>query len=249
MIISPQEDTNIKQVLAKGCWSEQSFTESEEGWLAKKIANDASNFAVYYNNEKVGEVNYSLVGEHNMHNALMAIAAAHNVGIKPEDACLALGSFLNAKRRLELYGEVNNIEIYDDFAHHPTAILATLEALRSKIGANRRILAVLEPRSNTMKLGISKAELAPSLGRADEIFIFQPEQLPWLVADVVDACIQPAYWSGDIDLLVEMITKAAKPTDAILIMSNGGFNGIHNKILESLKKQQLKELLDEEPLI
>ena len=192
----------------------------------------------------MGTVNYSLVGEHNMHNALMAIAAAHNVGIDPADACLALGSFLNAKRRLELYGEVNNIEIYDDFAHHPTAILATLEALRSKIGANRRILAVLEPRSNTMKLGISKDELAPSLGRADEIYMFQPEQLPWLVADVVDACIQPAYWTADIDLLVEMITKSAKPTDAILIMSNGGFSGIHNKILESLKKQQLRKELD-----
>ncbi|OCG76056.1 UDP-N-acetylmuramate:L-alanyl-gamma-D-glutamyl-meso-diaminopimelate ligase [Gilliamella sp. Nev6-6] len=240
LIISPQEDVNLKQVLAKGCWSEQVFTESETGWLAQRINNDASRFAVYYNNAKVGEVKYSLVGEHNMHNALMAIAAAHNVGIDPADACLALSSFINAKRRLELYGEINNIEIYDDFAHHPTAILATLEALRSKIGANRRILAVLEPRSNTMKLGVSKDELAPSLGRADEIFIFQPEQLPWLVADVVDACIQPAHWTGDIDLLVEMITKTARPTDAILIMSNGGFNGIHKKILESLEKQQIK---------
>ena len=249
LIITPQDDVNLKQVLAKGCWSEQSFTESETGWLAQRINSDASHFAVYYNSEKVGEVKYSLVGEYNMHNALMAIAAAHNVGIKPTDACAALGSFINAKRRLELYGEVNNIEIYDDFAHHPTAILATLEALRSKIGANRRILAVLEPRSNTMKLGVSKDELAPSLGRADEVFIFQPEQLPWLVADVVDGCIQPAYWSGDIDLLVEMITKSAKPTDAILIMSNGGFNGIHNKILESLKKQQLKKQMNEQSLI
>ncbi|OCG60884.1 UDP-N-acetylmuramate:L-alanyl-gamma-D-glutamyl-meso-diaminopimelate ligase [Gilliamella sp. Nev5-1] len=240
LIISPQDDVNLKQVLAKGCWSEQVFTESETGWLAQRINNDASHFAVYYNNAKVGEVKYSLVGEHNMHNALMAIAAAHNVGIDPADACLALNSFINAKRRLELYGEINNIEIYDDFAHHPTAILATLEALRSKIGANRRILAVLEPRSNTMKLGVSKDELAPSLGRADEIFIFQPEQLPWLVADVVDACIQPAHWTGDIDLLVEMITKTARPTDAILIMSNGGFNSIHKKILESLEKQQIK---------
>ncbi|MWP46788.1 UDP-N-acetylmuramate:L-alanyl-gamma-D-glutamyl-meso-diaminopimelate ligase [Gilliamella sp. Pas-s27] len=247
LIISPQEDVNLKQVLAKGCWSEQVFTESKTGWLAQRINNDASQFAVYYKNQKVGEVKYSLVGEHNMHNALMAIAAAHNVGIEPADACLALGTFINAKRRLELYGEVNNIEIYDDFAHHPTAILATLEALRSKIGANRRILAVLEPRSNTMKLGVSKEELAPSLGRADEIFIFQPEQLPWLVADIVDACIQPAYWTGDIDLLVEMITKSARPTDAILIMSNGGFNNIHKKLLESLEK--IVKDKEDQPLI
>ncbi|MWN90798.1 UDP-N-acetylmuramate:L-alanyl-gamma-D-glutamyl-meso-diaminopimelate ligase [Gilliamella sp. Pra-s65] len=247
LIISPQEDVNLKQVLAKGCWSEQVFTESKTGWLAQRINNDASQFAVYYKNQKVGEVKYSLVGEHNMHNALMAIAAAHNIGIEPADACLALGTFINAKRRLELYGEVNNIEIYDDFAHHPTAILATLEALRSKIGANRRILAVLEPRSNTMKLGVSKEELAPSLGRADEIFIFQPEQLPWLVADIVDACIQPAYWTGDIDLLVEMITKSARPTDAILIMSNGGFNNIHKKLLESLEK--IVKDKEDQPLI
>lgn len=240
LIVSPQDDTNLKQVLAKGCWSEQQFTETETGWQAKRISNDASHFAVFLNNNKVGEVTYSLVGEHNMHNALMAIAAAYNVGILPEHACQALNSFMNAKRRLELYAEVGNIQIYDDFAHHPTAILATLEALRGKVGANRRILAVLEPRSNTMKLGVCKDEIAPSLGRADEVFIFQPEQLSWLVIDVVDECIQPAYWSGDLDLLAEMVVKSTKPNDAILIMSNGGFGGIHKKIVEGLQKMKLK---------
>lgn len=233
-IISPHDDTHLKQVLAKGCWSEQEFTESPTGWTAKRISSDASHFEVYLNKQMVGEVKYSLVGEHNMHNALMAIAAARNVGIEPHNACEALGSFVNAKRRLELYGEVEQVQIYDDFAHHPTAILATLEALRSKVGSNRRIFAVLEPRSNTMKLGISKDELAPSLGRADEVFIYQPEQLPWLVSDVVEKCIQPAYWSGDLDLLVEMIDKSIKPTDVILVMSNGGFGGIHQKILDKL---------------
>ncbi len=240
LIVSPQDDTNLKQVLAKGCWSEQQFTETETGWQAKRISNDASHFAVFLNNNKVGEVTCSLVGEHNMHNALMAIAAAYNVGILPEHACQALNSFINAKRRLELYAEVGNIQIYDDFAHHPTAILATLEALRGKVGANRRILAVLEPRSNTMKLGVCKDEIAPSLGRADEVFIFQPEQLSWLVIDVVDECIQPAYWSGDLDLLAEMVVKSTKPNDAILIMSNGGFGGIHKKIVEGLQKMKLK---------
>jgi len=236
LIISPHDDINIKQVLAKGCWSEQINTESPTGWEAKKVTNDASHFAVHLNNELVGKVKYSLVGEHNMHNALMAIAAARNVGISIKDACDALGSFRNAKRRLELYAQVDSIQLYDDFAHHPTAILATLEALRSKIGSNKRILAVLEPRSNTMKLGISKDEIAPSLGRADEVFIYQPEQLPWLVSDVVDECIQPAHWSGDIDLLVEMIVKTVKPNDVILVMSNGGFGGIHQKIIDKLKK-------------
>ncbi|MDF7670321.1 UDP-N-acetylmuramate:L-alanyl-gamma-D-glutamyl-meso-diaminopimelate ligase [Orbaceae bacterium ESL0721] len=245
LIISPQEDANLKQVLAKGCWSEQTFIDSIEGWQAKKVTNDASQFKVYLHDQEVGEVEYSLVGEHNMHNALMAIAAAYNVGIEPKDACCALGSFINAKRRLELYydvtydekhGDLGNIQIYDDFAHHPTAILATLEALRSKIGANRRILAVLEPRSNTMKLGVLKDELAPALGRADEVFLYQPENLLWLVADVAEACIQPAYWSGDLDLLAEMVVKAVKPNDVILVMSNGSFGGIHHKILDALNK-------------
>lgn len=240
LIISPQDDVNLKQVLAKGCWSEQIQTESTTGWKAQKISNDASQFNVYLNNQLVGEVNYQLVGEHNMHNALMAIAAARNVGIPIEDACKALSSFNNAKRRLELYGQVDSVQLYDDFAHHPTAILATLEALRSKVGSNKRILAVLEPRSNTMKLGVCKDEIAPSLGRADEVFIYQPEHLPWLVSDVVDECIQPAHWSGDIDLLVDMITKTVKPNDVILVMSNGGFGGIHKKIIDKLLKEKAK---------
>lgn len=241
LIISPHDDINLKQVLAKGCWSEQAQTESEKSWNAKKISNDASHFKVFFNGDIVGEVKYSLVGEHNMHNALMAIAAAKNVGISVEDACHALGSFCNAKKRLELYKEVDSVQLYDDFAHHPTAILATLEALRSKVGANRRILAVLEPRSNTMKLGVCKDEIAPSLGRADEVFIYQPEQLPWLVSDVVDECIQPAYWSSDLDLLAEMITKNIKPNDVILVMSNGGFGGIHQKIIDKLVKSRDKK--------
>lgn len=236
LIISPHDDINLKQVLAKGCWSEQIQTESNLGWDAKKVSNDASHFNVYLNDELVGEVNYSLVGEHNMHNALMAIAAARNVGITITDACKALESFHNAKRRLELYAEIDSIQLYDDFAHHPTAILATLAALRSKVGSNKRILAVLEPRSNTMKLGISKDEIAPSLGRADEVFIYQPEQLPWLVSDIVDQCIQPAHWSGDLDLLADMITKEIRPNDVILVMSNGGFGGIHQKIIDKLTK-------------
>ncbi|WP_392566232.1 UDP-N-acetylmuramate:L-alanyl-gamma-D-glutamyl-meso-diaminopimelate ligase [Utexia brackfieldae] len=241
-IIVPKDDNNLKQVLARGCWSELEYTESTEGWLAERISGDASHFKVLFNGRSVGEVNYNLVGEHNMHNALMAIAAARNVGIEPQDACAALGQFINAKRRLELYGEVNGVEIYDDFAHHPTAIFATLEALCSKVDANRRVLAVLEPRSNTMKLGVSKDDLAPSLGRADEVYLFQPESLPWLVSEVADHCIQPAYWSGDIDLLVDMIVNSVKPNDVILVMSNGGFAGIHAKILKRLKTKFDKKI-------
>ena len=150
------------------------------------------------------------VGEHNMHNGLMAIAAARHVGVLPADAANALGTFINARRRLELRGEAHGVTVYDDFAHHPTAILATLAALRGKVGGTARILAVLEPRSNTMKMGICKDDLAPSLGRADEVFLLQPQHIPWQVAEVADACIQPAHWSADVDVLADMVVKAAQ---------------------------------------
>ncbi|EQA1618542.1 UDP-N-acetylmuramate:L-alanyl-gamma-D-glutamyl-meso-diaminopimelate ligase [Enterobacter hormaechei] len=209
-IILPENDINLKQTMAMGCWSEQ---------------------------ELVGEVKWGLVGEHNMHNGLMAIAAARHVGVLPADAANALGTFINARRRLELRGEAHGVTVYDDFAHHPTAILATLAALRGKVGGTARILAVLEPRSNTMKMGICKDDLAPSLGRADEVFLLQPQHIPWQVAEVADACIQPAHWSADVDVLADMVVKAAQPGDHILVMSNGGFGGIHQKLLDGLAKK------------
>lgn len=152
---------------------------------------------------------------------------------------MALGSFINARRRLELRGEANGVTVYDDFAHHPTAILATLAALRGKVGGTARIIAVLEPRSNTMKMGLCKDDLAPSLGRADEVFLLQPPHIPWQVSEVADACVQPAHWSGDVDTLAEMVVKTAQPGDHILVMSNGGFGGIHQKLLDGLAKKAL----------
>ncbi|EOV4177699.1 UDP-N-acetylmuramate:L-alanyl-gamma-D-glutamyl-meso-diaminopimelate ligase [Yersinia enterocolitica] len=236
-IIVPDNDNHLKQVMAMGCWSEQELVGETGSWFARKVAVDASVFEVFLDNELVGEVSWSLVGEHNMHNGLMAIAAARHVGVLPADACRALGSFINARRRLELRGEAHGVTVYDDFAHHPTAILATLAALRSKVGGTARILAVLEPRSNTMKLGMCRNELAPSLGRADEVFLFQPQHIPWQVVEVAEACIQPAYWSADIDTLVDMVIKTAQPGDHILVMSNGGFGGIHDKLLSALSQK------------
>lgn len=237
-IILPSGDLHLKQVMTMGCWSEQELVGEDGTWNAKKVAVDASIFQVYLNGEVVGEVHWNLVGEHNMHNGLMAIAAARHVGVPPAEACRALNGFINARRRLELRGTEHNVSVYDDFAHHPTAILATLAALRGKVGGTARILAVLEPRSNTMKMGLSKNELAPSLGRADEVFIFQPQHIPWQVAEVAEACVQPAHWSADIDTLVEMIVKTAQPGDHILVMSNGGFSNIHNKLLKALKEKK-----------
>lgn len=177
-IILPENDINLKQTMAMGCWSEQELVGEQGHWQAKKLTTDASEWEVLLDGEKVGEVKWSLVGEHNMHNGLMAIAAARHVGVAPADAANALGSFINARRRLELRGEANGVTVYDDFAHHPTAILATLAALRGKVGGTARIIAVLEPRSNTMKMGICKDDLAPSLGRADEVFLLQPAHIP-----------------------------------------------------------------------
>lgn len=245
-IILPANDAHLKQVMAMGCWSEQELVGEDGVWNAKKITADASQYQIYLNGKRVGEVHWGLVGEHNMHNGLMAVAAAHHVGVLPADACRALGEFINARRRLELRGTAHGVTVYDDFAHHPTAILATLAALRSKVGGTARILAVLEPRSNTMKMGMCKNELAPSLGRADEVFLFQPAHIPWQVAEVAEACVQPAHWSADVDTLVEMIVKTAQPGDHILVMSNGGFNNIHNKLLDALQhKEQAESLVDE----
>ena len=218
-----------------GCWSEQQFIGKDKEWFAERITNDCSEFAVFHHGQKVAEVKWNIVGQHNMHNALMAVAAAYHAGVKIEDACHALGSFINAKRRFRGEGEVNGITVYDDFAHHPEAILATLTALRDKVGGGVRILAVLEPRSNTMKMGVHKDEIAPALGRADAVFMLQPDNIPWDVAEIAGECVQPAHYTGNIDKLVDMIVAEAKPTDHILVMSNGSFGGIHQKILDRLK--------------
>lgn len=233
-ILLPSGDVNLQQVIAMGCWSQKELVGYGGRWQAKKLTADAASFEVMLEDKPVGKVYWSLVGEHNMHNGLMAIAAAHHVGVLPAQACKVLGQFINARRRLEIRGQINEITLYDDFAHHPTAILATLAALRSKVGGTARILAVLEPRSSTMKLGVHKGELAPALGRADEVFLFQPPQIPWSVSEVTDNCVQPAHWSADLDTLVEMVVQAAKPGDSILVMSNGAFGGIHDKLLTGL---------------
>ncbi|MCW9698472.1 UDP-N-acetylmuramate:L-alanyl-gamma-D-glutamyl-meso-diaminopimelate ligase [Avibacterium sp. 20-129] len=233
-ILSFANEQSVKETLEMGCWSEQQFLGENQEWYAERITNDCTEFSVYHFGEKVAEVKWNIVGQHNMHNALMAIAAAYHAGVSIENACNALASFINAKRRLELKGEVNGISVYDDFAHHPAEILATLTALRDKVGGGVRILAVLEPRSNTMKMGVHKDELAPALVRADHIFLLQPDNIPWDVVEIANQCVQPASWTGNLDKLVDMIVAEAKPSDHILVMSNGSFGGIHQKLLDKL---------------
>ncbi|MGX2986097.1 UDP-N-acetylmuramate:L-alanyl-gamma-D-glutamyl-meso-diaminopimelate ligase [Ursidibacter sp. B-7004-1] len=234
-ILSAKADDNVQQTLAMGYYSALQFIGKENEWYAEAIAQDCSHFAVYYQGQKAGEVQWAILGEHNMHNGLMAIAAAHHAGVEIATACQALGSFINANRRLEVKGSVNGVTVYDDFAHHPTAINATINALRSKVGSER-ILAVLEPRSNTMKMGVHKDDIAPSLHNADSVFVYQPNTIPWQVSVITEALNQPAYHSSDLDHLVDEIVKHAKPTDHILVMSNGAFGGIHQKLLDRLMK-------------
>ncbi|MFA0083107.1 UDP-N-acetylmuramate:L-alanyl-gamma-D-glutamyl-meso-diaminopimelate ligase [Vibrio breoganii] len=231
-ILSPADDEALSDVLTRGCWSETEFSGKE--WQVKKRKADGSHFEVYLKQQKVGEVNWNLVGDHNVNNALMAIAAARHVGVVPDLACESLGRFINTKRRLELKGEVNGITVYDDFAHHPTAVELTLDGLRNKVG-DQRIFAVLEPRSSTMKMGVHKDTLAASLGLADKVFLYQPDSIEWSVEDIAQQCSQPAQASNSVDDIVKSLVEETKPGDHILVMSNGGFEGIHTKLLQALQ--------------
>lgn len=237
LVLSNAAETSAKETLAMGCWSAQQFIGEEQEWYAERITNDCSQFAVFHHGEKTAEVTWNIVGQHNMHNALMAIAAAYHAGVSIENSAKALAGFVNAKRRLEVKGEVNGVTVYDDFAHHPAEIQATLTALRDKVGGGVRILAVLEPRSNTMKMGHHKDEIAPALVRADHVYLLQPDNIPWEVVDIANNCIQPASCTADLDKLVDMIVAEAHPSDHILVMSNGSFGGIHQKLLTKLAQK------------
>lgn len=232
-ILAPKQDTDLEDVLSRGCWSETEFSGKQGDWQAEKLIADGSQFKVFFQGEEVGIVNWDLVGDHNVDNALMAIAAARHVGVTPDLACESLAKFINTKRRLELKGEVNGVTVYDDFAHHPTAIELTLGGLRNKVGDDK-IIAVLEPRSATMKRGVHKDTLAASLTKADEVFLYQPESIEWSVEDIARQCQQPAQVSDSVDQLVDKIVSSANSGDHILVMSNGGFEGIHGKLLAKL---------------
>ncbi len=233
LVVANGGDHNILRVLGRGCWSGvEYFAGPGFGWKARAI--DAASFEVTLDDRPVGRVTWDLVGEHNRHNALAAIAAARHVGVPPLAAIDALSRFKNVRRRLELRGTVAGITVYDDFAHHPTAIATTLAGLRSRVGA-ARILAVLEPRSNTMKLGTLKDQLADSLKDAQQVFCYARD-LGWDAADALRPLSERAAVYDDLDALVEAVAGAARPGDQILVMSNGGFGGVHAKLLARLAR-------------
>ena len=248
LIVNGAEES-LERVVQRGCWSslerfalpEQSIKPGD--WSLIDTAKDG--FKVMYQGQEVAEVCWdedaSVTGRHNQLNALAAIAAAHHVGISPQKAAQALSTFKNVKRRMEVIGRVNGITIYDDFAHHPTAITTTVDGLRRRVGrdANTRILAVLEPRSNTMKLGVMKSQLPDSLQDADLVFGYGSatgkDALGWDLKESLAPLGSKAQAFDDLNLLMAAVKQSAKPGDHILVMSNGGFGGVHRKLLELLK--------------
>jgi len=236
-------DERLQATLAMGCWTPtESFSavaESQPLWSARPVGgtDDFSRFQVLEAGKPRGTVSWSLIGAHNMENALAAIAAARHAGVHVERAIDALQSFAGIARRMQLRGEVNGVRVYDDFAHHPTAIATTIDGLRRRVGKSR-IVAVLEPRSNTMKMGVHRTTLAPSLAGADEVWLHAPADLGWDTAPIIAALGSRGHASHDIDSLAEELARTARPGDHVLIMSNGGFGGLHGKLLAALARMR-----------
>ena len=227
-------EESLTRVLHAGCWSEvRSFGSAVCDFTAE---GEPGHFDVLERGIRVATVDWPLGGVHNQLNALAAIAAAEHVGVSPAIAAQALGTFQNVKRRMEVRGTVNGITVYDDFAHHPTAIRTTLDGLRRQVGPNARILAVFEPRSNTMKLGTMKAQLPGSLIDADLAFCHSGG-LDWDARAALTPMGERAQVADSIDALVAQVTAEARPGDHILCMSNGGFGGVHGKLLQALSNQ------------
>lgn len=244
-IIMPANTESLEETLKKGCWTPIwrtaiAGTNSHADWQAKLVKQDGSQYEVMFDGHK-GQVNWQMSGLHSVNNGLVAIAAAYNVGVSVAQACEALSNFAGIKRRMELVGTIDDngkhIEVYDDFAHHPTAIETTLDGAKKRFSDNpkRKIWAVIEPRSNTMKLGTHQGLLAPSASIADQVIWYQPANLDWSVADAIgNAANQQVMTSTD--AIIEHIAAHIGDDDAVIVMSNGGFEGIHGRLVKALQQ-------------
>jgi UDP-N-acetylmuramate: L-alanyl-gamma-D-glutamyl-meso-diaminopimelate ligase len=239
LVVINNDEPNVRDVLERGCWTPvEAFSNNGEssnnsGWRVNYLQQDGREFEVFFDNELQGKVSWNLLGKHNVSNALAAIAAARHAGVPVKHAIAALAEFKGIKRRMQLRGEVSGVRVYDDFAHHPTAIETTLQGLRANVG-DKKIIAILEPRSNTMRMGIHKNALADSLSLADEVIIYQPPGLDWDMQGVVEQLGRKASIHEQIDSLVVAATDKRKAGDQLLVMSNGGFAGVHDKLLAAL---------------
>ncbi len=235
-------DARLAETLAMGCWTPlEGFARadapnaSNASWSARPLHGvpDFSRFEVFERGKWHGSVDWPLIGAHNMDNALAAIAAAHHVGVPVPEAIAALRRFTGIARRMQLRGAVNGVRVYDDFAHHPTAIQTTLDGLRRHVGTER-IVAVLEARSNTMRMGVHRDALAPSLAAADSVWLYTPADLGWDPASITHALGARGHSSADLNALGSQLAQFVRPGDHVLIMSNGGFGGLHGKLLAAL---------------
>ena len=234
LIVCNGREESLQTVLAQGCWTPVESFGSAEGWQAGEPDENGA-FDVLHHGQTVGHIAWPLLGEHNRLNALAVIAAARHAGVSIQVACEALSQFQNVKRRMEVKGCVRGITVYDDFAHHPTAIATTIAGLRQKVGG-ARIIAVLEPRSNTMKLGSMKAALPGSLAEADQVFCYGGG-VEWDVAAALAPLGGKLHTANDFNAFVQSILSNAQSGDHILVMSNGGFGGIHQKLLDGLARK------------
>ena len=260
-IIMPAATISLEDTLAKGVWTpiwrtavldsaadntntEEQTLKNNSDWQAELISADGGQFNISFtaDEEATGVVNWSMSGIHNVNNALVAVAAAYNVGVDVKTACAALSDFAGINRRMELIGDVNDILVFDDFAHHPTAITTTLDGAKKKL-ADRRIWAIIEPRSNTMKMGIHQDSLAESAALADHTLWYEPTGLEWGLREVIENAnmVNPNMGNqqvlSSVDAIIEHISTHAKAGDAIVIMSNGGFEGIHQRLITALRTQ------------
>lgn len=241
LIVSNDREESLQRVLTQGCWTPVEKFGTNNGWHAAADLNDKID--VYFKNEFQGTLQWNLLGEHNRLNALAALGAARHAGVPVKTGIAALKQFKNVKRRMEVRGTVNNITIYDDFAHHPTSINTTLRGLRSKVD-HANIIAVLEPRSNTMKMGVWKNDLADSLAVADKIFCYTNHSA-WDAKAALQSLGDKVTCLDDLAQLIQAVSSAAQPGSQVLIMSNGSFGNIHMKLLKALSEQYNKDICNE----
>ena len=235
LIVAPRADAALAEVLAMGCWTPVEHVDLADGstWGVSRLSGDGSRFTVVCEGREIGDVHWCQTGLHNVANALAALAAARHAGVPPDVGVTALSSFQGVKRRMELRGEANGVRVYDDFAHHPTAIRTTLHGLRRQVG-DARIVAILEPRSNTMRLGVHKDQLPEALAEADRVVVYAPASLGWDAAAVFARMGETAVVHARTEDIVRQVVAVARAGDHVLVMSNGGFEGIHQRLLEAL---------------
>ncbi|MES0326757.1 MAG: UDP-N-acetylmuramate:L-alanyl-gamma-D-glutamyl-meso-diaminopimelate ligase [Gammaproteobacteria bacterium] len=236
LLVVNGSDKNLDDVLQQGCWSQrESFSLDGDQWSISNVSDDGKSFDVCLDGKLEGSVSWDMNGSHNRMNALAAIAAARHAGVPTTHGCEAMAEFKGIKRRMEIRGVVRGITVYDDFAHHPTAIEETLAAMQ-EVAKGGRVLAVLEPRSNTMRMGVHQDSLSNSLQAADEIYLYQPEGMNWALHEVAEQSEKPAQVFDRVEKIIQKLCADAKDGDQIIIMSNGGFESIHTKLLTALEQ-------------